>query len=83
MTIKQIIKEKGWQMETDVNIPYRSMDVNICFQAGGIADETQLCINAYDVNELEELFSEFCKENNIPKNAVISVNIVQLYYGKI
>lgn len=82
MTIKQYIKEKGWQMECDTELPYRSMDVDISFQTDGIADEAQLHINAYDVNELTELFSEFCKENNIPNNTVTSINIVQIYEEK-
>lgn len=82
MTIKQYIKEKGWQMESDTELPYRSMDVDISFQTDGIADETQFHINAYDVNELTELFSEFCKENNIPNNTVTSINIVQIYAKK-
>lgn len=82
MTIKQCIKEKGWQMESDTEPPYRSMDVSIGFQTDGFADETQFHINTYDVNELTELYSEFCKENNIPKNTVTSISIVQLYEEK-
>lgn len=82
MTINQCIKDRGWQMESSTATPYRSMDVNIGFINDGNADETQFHVNAYDVNELERLFSDFCKENNTPKNTVTSITIMQLYEEK-
>ncbi len=82
MTVKQCVKEKGWQIESDTEILYRSMDVSIGFENNGVVDETQFHINVYDVNELTELFSEFCKENNVPKNTVTSITVVQLYEEK-
>lgn len=81
MTIKQCIKN-GWKIEKNSGSPYRSMDVNIGFENDGIEDETQFLINSYDVNELTQLYSDFCKENNIPNNTVTYITIVQFYEEK-
>lgn len=82
MTIKQCIRKKGWQLYADTSQSYRSMDVDVDFKNEGVLDETQFHINAYNENELTELFTEFCKENNLRRNTVVSVNIVQVYEGK-
>lgn len=82
MTIKQYIAKFGWQMEGVTCSLYRSMDVDVGFENNGVPDETQFQINAYDVDELTELFSEFCRENLIAKNTVTNISIVRLYVEK-
>lgn len=84
MTIKQCIKENGWQIDADNegNIN-RSMDVDIDFENNGIMDETQFRITSYDVEELSGLFADFCKENNISANTVESITIVHFYQEKV
>ncbi|WP_097006515.1 hypothetical protein [Lacrimispora amygdalina] len=81
MTIKQCISKNGWQINTDTSQPYRSMDVSVNFNNGGL-DETQFTINSYNVDELTKLFLEFCKENNIRQNTVTSITIVRVYEEK-
>ena len=65
MTMKQCINKNGWEVNTDTSQPYRSMDVDVTFYNNG--------------NELTELFSEFCMENNIPKNTVVNIIVVRVY----
>ena len=86
MTIKQFFKNDGdWNVECNLISPYRVMTVDIDFEYPDekgeiVLDETQFDINAYDENELNELFKEFLKENNIKiKDLVIrSVTVVQV-----
>ncbi len=82
MTIKQCISKNGWQANTDTSQPYRSMDVSVTFENGGTLDETQFLINAYNADELTELFLEFCKENNLYQNTVVGITIVHVYENK-
>lgn len=79
MTMKQCINKNGWQVNTDTSQPYRSMDVDVTFYNNGTLDETQFLIGSYNVDELTELFSEFCMENNIPKNTVVNIIVVRVY----
>lgn len=76
MKLKKYIKEKGWQTSCAPK-PCRAMKVDVGFVADGEMQETQFEIRAYDADELEELFSEFCKENVFPQNTVCSVTIVE------
>lgn len=78
-TVKQWIKEYGWQVECDMSVPFRSMDVDIDFEVDGSTDEVQFTIKPWDVNELAELFRNFCKESNYPANSVTSVTVVATY----
>lgn len=65
-------------MECDSK-PGRAMSVDIGFaDKEGREDETQIDINAYDEQELSELFADFCKENQFPINTVTCVAIVQI-----
>ena len=82
MTVKQCISKNGWQVNTDTSQPYRSMDVSVNFNNGETLDETQFLINAYNADELTELFLEFCKENNLHQNTVIGLTIVRVYENK-
>ena len=78
MTIKQYIKKYGWGLGCDSK-PCRAMNVDIDFiNNEGKLDETQFSINAYNVNELDELFTEFCKENNFKRNTVTNISIVEM-----
>lgn len=78
MTIKQFLKQHGWQMECDAKIG-RAMSVAIGFlDANGKEDETQMDIHAYDEQELSRLFMDFCRENEFPTDTVTYVLIVQI-----
>ena len=78
MTIKQCIKKKGWQIDCDSKLG-RYMSVDIGFvNSDGKDDETQFDIKAYDVDELDNLFADFCKENGFKKNTVYSICIVKI-----
>lgn len=78
MTIKQYMKENGWQVAC-ASKPCRYMNVDINFLNNSkLEDETQFSIRAYDIDDLAELFEAFCKENGFKKNTVTSVTIVQM-----
>lgn len=77
MTIKQYIKEKGWQIECETNI-CRAMDVDVNFVTDEGMDEVQFSIPPYGERELNELFTKFCKENNFPRNTVTCISIVKM-----
>ena len=79
-TVKQYFKYGGkWNVECDTSVPYRAMNVDIQFiNSDNKADETQFSIKAYDINELSELFTMFCKENNYPRNTVQRITVVEV-----
>lgn len=78
MTIKEYIRKKGWQRECDSKV-CRAMSVDIGFLNDKRQhDETQFDIRAYDVDELSQLFSEFCNENGFRKNTVTNITIVKM-----
>lgn len=64
MTVKRIIKEKGWCTECDNPSTCRWMSVQISFQNPETAnyDETEFDIKTYNEDELSELFKTLCKE---------------------
>lgn len=78
MTIKKSIATHGWQAECDTQ-GSRSMDVQVAFLNGTVIDETEFCIRSYDVEELNALFRDFCRENRLPSNTVAGVYIVRAY----
>ena len=78
MTIRQCLKRNGWQQECKLE-KCRVMNVDICFiNDEQRFDETQFSINAYDVDELDNLFTDFCKENGFKRNTVYNVVIVEM-----
>lgn len=78
MTVKQFLKSGGnWEIRCDTKKPYRAMTVNVGFISSGNEDEVQFDIQAYNKNELSELFNEFCKENGYCPEAVTYIHVVQ------
>lgn len=78
MTIKEYIKKNGWQVECETK-PCRYMNVDVSFLNNEkVEDETQFSIRAYDSDELNQLFANFCKENGFKRNTVTCVTIVQM-----
>lgn len=78
MTIKEYIKKNGWQVECETK-PCRYMNVDVSFLSNEkVEDETQFSIRAYDSDELNQLFANFCKENGFKQNTVTCVTIVQM-----
>lgn len=78
MTIKEYIKKIGWQFECETK-PCRYMNVDVSFLNNEkVEDETQFSIRAYDSDELNQLFANFCKENGFKRNTVTCVTIVQM-----
>lgn len=77
MTIRKTIEEKGWNIECNEMSCYRAMIVHVGFiDANGNDDETSFDIAAYDVKELDTLYSDFCKENGLKRNTVTSISVV-------
>lgn len=78
MTVKQYIKNHGWQDETTTLGAHRYMSVDVDFlDANKKEQETQFDIHSYDLDELANLFHEFCLENRFPLNQVIGITIVK------
>ena len=79
MTIKQYFSSGGkWDIQCSTGIPYRAMSVNVGFlNDRNEEDEVQFDIHAYDVNELCQLFNDFCRENNFPANTVMYIAVVE------
>lgn len=77
MGIKGYIKKHGWLTECSILEGNRFMTVDIRFtNSEKTDDETQFVIRSYDVNELANLFSDFCAENGLNKNSVTGCVIV-------
>lgn len=77
MNVKQFIRKVGWDILCDMSTPHRYMNVNVVFDNNGETDETQFSIKSFDISELNNLFSNFCKENKLPTNTVINIVVVQ------
>lgn len=76
MTIKQIArKKKGIQTENINPDQRRFTTYDIDFiNPDGETDETQF--DAENIEELDQLFTDFCKENGFKRNTVVSITIV-------
>lgn len=81
MTIKTLIKKQGWIRSVETK-PCRAITVAIDFLNHGDLDQTEFCINAYNVNELHDLYQQFCKEERIPQNTVQEIIIVAYHMEK-
>lgn len=79
MTFKQYINKYGLQYDCEPGL-HRAISVIIAFiNNEEQSDETEFSVMIGEnvINELNELFSEFCKENNFPRNTVTYVAIVR------
>ncbi len=83
--IKKFLKTNNWELECNPVPNARSMVVDISFCVDGVDDETEFDIEAYNQDELNILFKEFCKENNFNMNRVkvTGVYIVRMYTCKV
>mgnify|MGYP003290878670 CR=1 FL=1 len=78
MTIREFIEERGWVMCVRPIPEMAAFSVRIGFDNNGHDDATEFDINAYDINELEELYFTFCTEERIPVNTVQYVEVVDV-----
>lgn len=78
MTIKQYIRKHGLQYGCYPGL-HRAMSVVIAFiNDNGKNDETEFSITISDpVNELDKLFSDFCRENGFARNTVTYISVVR------
>ena len=75
--VKQLINKKGWNIACDMPPISRWMNVDITFyDKSNLQNEVQFSISSFNVEELNELFKDFCKNNGFPTNKVVSVTIV-------
>lgn len=79
MTVKQYIQKHGWQYYGEHIILYGAISVQVGFiNDEGNDDETEFSIEVGDcMNELDQLFSDFCKENGFSNDTVTYVTIVR------
>lgn len=80
MTIKNAVKAGKIGAQLCYSTPLcRAMIVHACFLNNEKQeDETSfdLMINKNAINELDELYAEFCKENDLKRNTVTSITVV-------
>lgn len=79
MTIKQYINKHGLQYDCEPGL-HRAISVIIAFINDiGKDDETEfsVMIGENSINDLNELFTGFCKENGFPRNTVTYVAVVR------
>lgn len=80
MTIKNAVKAKKIGAQLCYSTPLcRAMIVHVgFFNNEKQEDETSfdLMINKNAINELDELYTEFCKENDLKRNTVTSITVV-------
>lgn len=76
MTISQCLHKKGWNVAC-VTLGARYMIVHISFVNNeGVDDEVSFDIPAWSSKNLNECFTNFCKENKFPRNTVGCISIV-------
>lgn len=80
MDIKSFLKEVGMQTETDVK-RWGTVNIDFINSEDNSYDEVQFDVeingNIFRCKELEELFREFCKENNYSPNMVENVVLIR------
>ena len=79
MTVKQYIKKYGWQYECEPGL-HRAASVIISFiNDEDRDDETEFSIMMGDnkVNELDALYTDFCKENGFRRDTVTYIAIIR------
>ena len=78
MTVNEFVKKNGWYFNIEDNASgFWNVNIGFVNSSDGNDDETEFSIKAYDVDELEELFDEFCEENELMSNAVTYVSVVE------
>lgn len=72
------IKNLEWERECDIPETCGAMTVQIGFTHKEMEDdETEFCINAWDADELAELFKNFCEENHFEELSVCRIGVVR------
>lgn len=80
-SVKDFIYKKGWQTEIFMKGNEDAMNVSILFDNNGTEDRIDFNIEAFNTSELNELFSEFCKEENCEENSVLGIWIERVADG--
>ena len=73
------IEKISWKQECDMSVPFHAMTVQIGFSHDeNDNDETEFCINAWDKEELAELFEDFCESESIINATINSISIMRV-----
>lgn len=80
-TIKQFFENGGnWHFECDASIPHKAMSVDVEFlNSQKATDEVEFDIKPFNIGELDELFTDFCKENNIDVETITAIHVVSVW----
>lgn len=79
MTVRECVEKNGWGVDVESNVgKFWSVDIGFINNVDDCYDETEFSISAYDIDELEELFGDFCKENRFAPNTVTYVSVVEM-----
>ena len=74
MTVRKYLEENGWDMKVHPHHHYMSVRIQF-INDDGKDDETEFDIFAYSVDELEELYETFCRENGFATDTVTDIYI--------
>ena len=79
MTVKEFVEKNGWYFNVENNDgSFWNVNIGFVNSTDDNDDETTFSISAYDVDELEELFYDFCEENELANNTVTYVSVVEI-----
>lgn len=78
MTIRQWLEINDWAVNpTEPEGKFWRVHIGFINSKYREEDDTELTIRAYDLDELEELFDDFCVENNIANDTVVYVAVME------
>ena len=83
MRVSEYLDRFGWSVNCSIKTKKLAWACNVGFiNNEGFEDETQFSVSKpfteQGKEELEQLFSSFCKENGFNENAVMYVEVVQV-----
>lgn len=79
MTIKHAVRLRSWQSEKSYIGTYRYMKVEVSYlDVDGMIDKVIFRIKTFCVEELDNFFRCFCRENGVKTNSVTDICILQV-----
>ena len=80
-TVKECIHRKGWISSVLMNGTEQYMSVAISFVNNGYSDIVEFTIRSFDTDNLQTLFSAFCKEKKCREDSVTGIYIQKVSYS--
>ena len=78
MTIKQWLDINGWAINPAATEgKFWRVHIGFIDSRNREEDEAELAIRAYDLDELNELYDDFCRENKMTNDTVVYVAVIE------